>query len=342
MSGRQKNRQCGFTLIELLVVIAIIAILIALLLPAVQQAREAARRTQCKNNLKQIGLALHNYHDTHGVFPPAWIPAVRVNYFGCGDVVTSRCGSWAWSTFILPQIDQSPIYNALNVSVETVPPLPVEQDASSADLDILLPAYTCPSSVASDITKWGATNTYPYDDGYRRSDYPVVLSINSGQNISDTKTATTDGSPMKAMFEIISSTRMRDVTDGTTNTLMVGERRVPPKRPTGWNPQQSGGIWICAATGPNEFPYRNPSVGGVTHLARNNIYSSGGSYDWERRTPLPINSFYNDRIGFGSMHSGGAQFCLADGSVRFLSENIDQILYENLSTMQDGEVVGEF
>ncbi|MFG0295400.1 MAG: DUF1559 domain-containing protein, partial [Maioricimonas sp. JB045] len=115
MKNCHTSRRRGFTLIELLVVIAIIAILVALLLPAVQQAREAARRSQCKNNLKQIGLALHNYHDTHGSFPPGYI----ARYVSATDPASAETGpGFAWGTMILPFLDQSPTYNQLNFSLD--------------------------------------------------------------------------------------------------------------------------------------------------------------------------------------------------------------------------------
>ena len=136
-STNRKHR--GFTLIELLVVIAIIAILIALLLPAVQQAREAARRTQCKNNLKQIGLALHNYHDVNRAFPPGWVPQLS----STGAVSNTRRSSWAWSVFILPYIDQAPLFNQLTQTpVPVYPNFPV---LPGDDLDRNLAAFTCPS-----------------------------------------------------------------------------------------------------------------------------------------------------------------------------------------------------
>ena len=140
---RDSRRRLGFTLIELLVVIAIIAILIALLLPAVQQAREAARRTQCKNNLKQIGLAMHNYHDVYTTFPPGHmfdttIPGGNANSFQHPEM-------WAWGAFILPFVDQAPLFNQLNVSQRRLTDLLAEGPDVAALIQIPLSVYHCPS-----------------------------------------------------------------------------------------------------------------------------------------------------------------------------------------------------
>ncbi len=189
--------QRGFTLIELLVVIAIIAILIALLLPAVQQAREAARRSQCKNNLKQLGLAMHNYHDTHRVFPPAAaLPS---------GVTVDR---YAWSVFLLPFADQAPLYNAIAPNGSAVP----SATANSNRLRTVLSVYKCPSDVGSPIN--------PNFSNYGSSNYPV-----SWQMCSDN-----------------SRTKMRDVTDGTSNTVLIGES----DQSNGTKPIKSmGGIWAA-------------------------------------------------------------------------------------------------
>lgn len=138
---RRKGAKRAFTLIELLVVIAIIAILVSLLLPAVQQAREAARRSQCKNNLKQIGVALHNYHGAHKLFPPGWIPAA-------GSMTAPA--SWAWSAMIPPQLEQAPLYAALGVGTLSTPPPPGHLN------DRVVPTYICPSDASSNITVWGS------------------------------------------------------------------------------------------------------------------------------------------------------------------------------------------
>ena len=332
-----KLRRRGFTLIELLVVIAIIAILIALLLPAVQQAREAARRTQCRNNLKQIGLALHNYHDVHRMFPPGWIPLLAVY----GTENSSPPGSWAWSVHILPMLDQTPLYDSLmsndpgfrNWPNNIFPIRPGDA------LDHTLPAYLCPSATGSEKT-WYGQSAPQANDGYTKSNYVgsggilhfkwdsdrghywyTPSSIAGYNKFHPRKT--------RGLFAAGSSHRIRDITDGSSNTFCVGEaahREIPNSSPNG------PGIWLRAVGNGTYDSFGFLSVIRFTH---SDSWWNGGT-DF----PIPVN--YRGTYSFSSPHVGGAQFCLADGSVRFLSENIDQTLYENLSTIADGQVVGEF
>ena len=193
------RRTVGFTLIELLVVIAIIAVLIALLLPAVQQAREAARRTQCRNNMHQIGLALHNYHDTHGTFPPGGI---------CNNA-GSEWGEpwWGWMTMILPFMDETAVYNACNFSVlATLTP-------NSTAAQQLLAQYHCPSDAGPSLVNAGATcasSCYAGVGGFR-STQPYSLPA---------------GSNMNGVFGCDSRIRIRDIRDGTSQTFAVAEQLV--------------------------------------------------------------------------------------------------------------------
>src|SRR3954447_24995498 len=152
-----RRRRTGFTLIELLVVIAIIAILIALLLPAVQQAREAARRTQCRNNLKQMGLAMHNYHDVFNCFPPGYLGYPAAAGQDCSAVRNTApfAQGWGWGTYLLPYLDQAPLYNSLNPGQKQA----VCDNASGPALNAgnpvlqrqLLPVYVCPSAADPDM-----------------------------------------------------------------------------------------------------------------------------------------------------------------------------------------------
>lgn len=180
----------GFTLIELLVVIAIIAILIALLLPAVQMAREAARRTQCRNNLKQLGLALHNYHDTHTTFPPGLI-AANDNF---------RDGMHSGLAMLLPQLEQSAVYNQLDFNVSWRDP--VNAAATSAHIS----AFRCPSSIGG----------LPQNGGF---DLPVTDYVFS----KGTRAWLCLNGETSGMFDINSRVRARDVTDGLSNTFAMGE-----------------------------------------------------------------------------------------------------------------------
>lgn len=186
MTKARKHR--GFTLIELLVVIAIIAILIALLLPAVQQAREAARRTECKNNLKQLGLAIHNYHDSFNTVPPGWI--------GSG---VSAPNNFGWSIFLLPQIEQNNLYNSLNFNTAF--------GTTDTNLSAILPAFRC----ASD------TGSASYS-GLSRSNYAGVIVYSAG-NVSSSAATHGGGS-----FGNVSKHNFRDYRDGMSQTIMLGER----------------------------------------------------------------------------------------------------------------------
>lgn len=212
MNKLNSNRR-GFTLIELLVVIAIIAILIALLLPAVQQAREAARRSTCKNNLKQIGLALHNYHETHSVLPSGWIgvePGVGSNVeFGSG---------WGWGTMSLPYMDQANIYNQLNFSLDINDPA---QPAGLIEQD--LPAFRCPSDPSPskfNLVEEGTTTVIAtlalanYIGSFGSDELDGCESVPAGSACKST-----------GVFYHNSNTRFRDVTDGLSQTLFAGERK---------------------------------------------------------------------------------------------------------------------
>ena len=194
-----RNRRKGFTLIELLVVIAIIAILISLLLPAVQQAREAARRTQCRNNLKQIGLALHNYHDVFRAFPPAF----SVGY-GPG-------GQWSLHARILPYIDGLNLYNTADLAQPYT--------AGQPPANVRVATYLCPSDIND---KPRGTDHYPTSYGYNGGTY-TVFTHSSGTAVIGSDTYVLGGRIADGSFGPNSSTKVRDFTDGTTNTLCFAE-----------------------------------------------------------------------------------------------------------------------
>ncbi|HUQ69794.1 MAG TPA: DUF1559 domain-containing protein, partial [Planctomycetaceae bacterium] len=231
MTMRQRLRH-GFTLIELLVVIAIIAILIALLLPAVQQAREAARRTQCKNNLKQIGLAMHNYHDIHNTFPPSFImrnpPSANAN-----AVERSMYG---WGSLILPQIDQAPLFNQLNVGTTLLETNLI--NGNLAALQTSFPAFRCPSDTGPQLNNFNdATSDDPVANA---NQYNAFLTSNGTDRIATTLSnfvmvaGTSDSTtppvyaaqygPAQGVGFLNSKINFRDITDGSSNQLMVGER----------------------------------------------------------------------------------------------------------------------
>jgi prepilin-type N-terminal cleavage/methylation domain-containing protein/prepilin-type processing-associated H-X9-DG protein len=295
-----------FTLIELLVVIAIIAILIALLLPAVQQAREAARRTQCKNNLKQIGLALHNYHDTFNAFPSGWIgvedgmPTAHEGINGIG-----------WGAMILPYLDQSNLYNQFNANVAIEDPL---NDAFRLNT---LEVFRCPSDPQPDrfeIEEEGSPGT-------------VICELPIANYLGAFGTFELDGcenppgtAPVQANGQCVgdgtfyhnSRVLIRDFVDGTSNTLIVGERKTNAE--LGWYSTWVGRV----AEGEEAF---QRILGSLDHV------------------PNDPASHFDD---FSSQHEGGAQFLLGDGHVRFVSENMNHLVYQAIGTIKGGEVVGEF
>lgn len=326
MTGRKKR---GFTLIELLVVIAIIAILIALLLPAVQQAREAARRTQCKNNLKQIGLAMHNYHDVYKMFP-------RGGQHGDRNPTGGPFNSdqWGWGAMILPQIDQGPLFAQLNVGATHF----IDAVQVPATLDLLrtkIPGYLCPSDADGELLN----SERPVE--VSGTDYEVGTSNYVGSYGNKAQYNNEDG-----VFYPSKCTRIRDITDGTSNTFLVGERASGAVSGT-----DRGGAALWAGTGFRNFSSSGPRAdgAGVVGYAAGNI-NTGFREQFGTNQP---------NHGFTSRHVGGAQFALCDGSVRFVSENINSSItigpkpgggiewtnlgtYQHLSGRNDGAVIGEF
>lgn len=322
----QTHSRRGFTLIELLVVIAIIAILIALLLPAVQQAREAARRTQCKNNLKQLGLALHNYHDIYLVFPYG----ASVGYDTTQSTqpgFTPRMG-FNWRVFILPQIDQAPLFS----QIMQVSPLALAAVSAMPQQQSVIPALICPSEVSdavrTDFTSDGdcVSSTTAALASYRGSAGPASMHANVSAGCGLCTDGTTPElyclcknlglnhvAPMgngPGMFHYrADKISMRMVSDGTSNTLLLGEGTYL-RNGNGSNYAQWMGTWGLAST-----------VNGINR-------PNAGSY-------------YNG-TGFRSYHVGGAQFAMTDGSVRFISENISLFTLSYLGTKAGSDQVGEF
>jgi prepilin-type N-terminal cleavage/methylation domain-containing protein len=314
----------GFTLIELLVVIAIIAVLIALLLPAVQQAREAARRSQCKNNLKQVGLALHNYHDTFGTLP-----------IGCR---TDSAGQWgqSWWVAVLPYIDQAPLYNLWNhsvvssgytgqtalidgkrIAVALCPssPLPertIGHNGGSTEA-VALAHYTGISGAYPDPTGRVATATM-YSDGMFTTG--GVLFFNSRISI-------------------------RDITDGTTNTMLVGEQSDFLIDPSGGKVSNISsyphGMWM-GSPGGTERPFNTTTVRFTPGYKISEAI--GNDKDGCPNTGVCGNMGSNNPVQ--SAHVGGAHILLGDGGVRFVSANINLATFINLATRDDGKVLGEF
>jgi prepilin-type N-terminal cleavage/methylation domain-containing protein/prepilin-type processing-associated H-X9-DG protein len=302
----------GFTLVELLVVIAIIAVLVGLLLPAVQAAREAARRMQCSNNQKQIGLALHNYHGTHQKLPPGWIQAAAP------DVDGGFGERWAWKVFVLPQLEQSAVYNNLNVT-DGRQPIPLADDPRS---QTVLSVYLCPSDPAGRMNE-----SYPDPNGnfYPKSNYPGVHG--RGEEVS----TTVHGG--NGLFGKASRIRLADITDGTSHTFAVGERDT-----------KSGGQGVFGALGD---PFRHAAVwiramprpGSITPTTQHGRSVAGICTDIAESTRL-LNGASSR--AFGSAHVGGANFLWADGSVRFVSQTIAPVTYGRLAQRNDGQVIDDY
>ncbi|MBA4032103.1 MAG: prepilin-type cleavage/methylation domain-containing protein [Planctomyces sp.] len=317
---------CGFTLIELLVVIAIIAILIALLLPAVQQAREAARRSQCKNNLKQFGLALHNYHDTHTVFPMGVTFDISKSdwwtYHGIG-----------WGARVLPYIDQSPLFN--NIRFDSIAP---GRDGLNYPVSrVSLPVFRCPSDPGiAPSTNYAPTN-YVICSG-SASTQAVWGGGNMGR-----------GDGTSVLFGN-SKTNFRDITDGTSNTMVISECLVG-KRFEGSQTYDTTMLQTCS-----DNVYFNSSA---SHSESANTRGGAWFYMLNDRGPnyayttnFPPNalrtinacarslSFYN--ADAQSQHTGGVHVLMADGAIRFVSENIHLATWRDLGNKADGNVLGEF
>ncbi|MCP4783565.1 MAG: DUF1559 domain-containing protein [Fuerstiella sp.] len=309
----------GFTLIELLVVIAIIAILIALLLPAVQQAREAARRTQCQNNLKQIGLALHNYHDLHNTLPPGWV-----------DQTTGTSANWGWAVYLLPQIEQANLYTRLQVGNPQSLGMALDDAAKLKAMQTPMKAFRCPSDTAPEIND---RHTLHSANGVESSVATSNLVAAAGGG------DWTVAGKVTGSFGQNSRVNLRDITDGSSNTIVVGERAWELFIPNGGIAQCSAatlyGMSASAANG--DMPRMALAKG---------LYGINETLDDTTSQPVI------DRCGraFSSRHVGGAQFLLGDGSCRFISENIERdqdgtngdFVFQNLLNIADGNTIGEF
>lgn len=311
----------GFTLIELLVVIAIIAILIALLLPAVQQAREAARRTQCKNNLKQIGLALHNYHDVYNTFPPSEIHT-RAFLASAGSSWSDQTSNYA--VFLMPYIDQANTYNQIDFTLKYNATTNATGGAvgNRAALGQAYPAYLCPSNpVGANNKHSGQFHIMHYFIvGWGQNEPPGgrarhKWAIGNRANITH-----------KGISWYNGAAKIRDITDGTTNQIAFGEVR-------GYRPR-------CTDQMTNIRDWRGMrwEISTGTNMPINGIHRSTADCP-NGNAGTCTNCRWENMASF---HTGGTQVMLADGSTRFASENIDTTLFRRLGSIGDGSVVGEW
>jgi prepilin-type N-terminal cleavage/methylation domain-containing protein len=315
--GRCRAR--GFTLIELLVVIAIIAILIALLLPAVQQAREAARRTQCKNHLKQIGLALHNYHDVFNTFP--------MGNFGLRDAAWGH----SWWASILPYIDQAPLYNRWNFQLFNDGY--VDQVAL---LDgVKIPGSWCPSSPMAEF------ETTPHNGGNLAvATYAGIAGATPEPN-GRIVAGECGPSAYGGMMFYGSRVRIGEVTDGTSNVMIVGEQSdYLVETATGQRriaiSSWPHSMWMGSAS----LAHRSFNVTTVRYTPGYKQAEGGHNFYPCPTTGVCGNSGHNNPIQ--SAHTGGAHILLTDGTVRFVSANVNLQTFLWLATRDDGNTLGEF
>ncbi len=342
----------GFTLVELLVVIAIIAVLVSLLMPAVQQAREAARRSSCQNNLKQIGLALHNYHDTFKVFPPGW----TTNYAAYRSIDANH-STWGWPTMILSQLEQSARYLALKPGAE---PFTVSMlnPNKVREAQRPLPIFLCPSDSGPAIG--GLRDIFTDADGLfdssgpaddsRPTDFPVGVARSSyvGSRGVAVGIMSPSFSPAgNGVFERNSKVGIADVIDGTSNTFLVAERAyLTPVAGC----SHGGALWTGTS-----LLHSSPCTpdGGPYSLVATMAINMNTELSCVSACP-PTNS-PNVFFGASSMHTGGATFLLCDGSVRFISENIHSTMdlsnptdtskwgtYQRLAHVSDRHTLGDF
>ncbi len=353
------SRRNAFTLIELLVVIAIIAVLIALLLPAVQQAREAARRTQCKNALKQLGLAVHNYHDTLNVF--VWreggTAGSRSDAAACHNEDTIN-----GFVFLLPYLDQAPLYNLIaspsgqvaGCSSSVTAPFGPPRDFAYFAWGQRLPVFLCPSS---------PQGTYYNGNSFFAGQRDYAMSM--GDTI-----ATNQGGPVRGIFGYRSSTRIGDVVDGTSNTIMLAEKCKGnnPNSIYGFGAQSVSGLGtnpsICLAGNANGqwasgyTPQTSRPLGSLWHSGL--VAHAGVNTVLPPNSPSCLSEAYGDGYALASaasFHTGGVHVVMADGAVRFISNNIDcgnksapevtsgpspYGVWGALGTKSSGEVTGEF
>ncbi|OWK43800.1 DUF1559 domain-containing protein [Fimbriiglobus ruber] len=303
----------AFTLIELLVVIAIIAILIGLLLPAVQKVREAAARAKCSNNLKQVAIALHAYHDTNNKFPYG-----QQNYIGQDQPVSSPGqGRWCWFQLILPYVEQAPLYNGFN------------QGSPSYNLisrNLPISTFTCPSdpnggkNQTKDQGGAGGGGGMDTAQGFH-GNYVTCL----GATIFGSAGG---GTSLGGMFYSQSATKMTDITDGTSNTLMVGETLLVPDSSTS---NDFHGRYYNNWTGESLFSTLQPpntAQGDIMYqcITIPNVPCAGS-------TTSGVVKYARSR------HTGGVNAALADGSVRFIANSIDAPTYLYLGTRAGGEVL---
>lgn len=321
----RKSRKKGFTLIELLVVIAIIAVLVALLLPAVQQAREAARRSQCKNNMKQLGLAVHNYHDTSNVFP----------------IGQQNSKAYAnWRVGLLPYLDQAPLFNQLNFRQTFLSGCAasstygfVYENGNTALVKLVIPVYKCPTSPLDPVADVGCNNDHVQVHDYvgiggatpDPTNRPGVCSIDTGYGTYCNNGLLTPNQVFK----------IRDITDGASNTMIIAEQSGQVGN-RDYRAGYHGGWSSLAGVSPFTTPpnFTGLPYGSGTTVVRQQVNSKSAG--------LGAGSSYYANTILNSFHTGGIHILLTDGAVRFISDNLDFNTLCRLACKDDGITIGEF
>ncbi|MBX6315677.1 MAG: DUF1559 domain-containing protein [Isosphaeraceae bacterium] len=362
----------GFTLIELLVVIAIIGVLIALLLPAVQAAREAARRAQCTNNLKQIGLALHNYHAANNCFPPG-----GTNTSDMTGKVRGAWGNWSAHALLLPYLEQQPLYSSLNFSLvnqgntSDYPGYVTQTTGITAPINVFL----CPSSPPIPAGPYGTFYGKPSPGNCYFASVGSSLNQYGGDPAGVAYSSSAGSAVPNGMFQVFGQPiSQRDVLDGTSNTIAFGEWRlgdgndskltvpqdiikVGASYPQGAGPGHpllvmplggqplNGWLVNCAGAarqGGNQWSYLGQfwCEGLFARTVGNTLVAPNGNYP-----NCAINTYGGDtdgsygNFGLSSYHSGGANVCMGDGSVRFLKSSVNQVVIWGLGSRAQGETI---
>jgi len=321
-----KRKPSGFTLVELLVVIAIIGLLVALLLPAVQSAREAARRTQCANNLKQMGLALISYHDTFKWFPPGsvWSNSGGTTGVPNGAMKNDRGSIWIR---LLPYIEQSALFSSFDMNTGTD-----GQQLNGSGIwlkGVQVPVYNCPSDMIR------------LEGSFPNQRMPASYHTNMGPNAQITdnpscscplystfksysRVGTTDTNPPGPFTRLGWSyqSKMSDCIDGLSNTIYIGEARgqCSGHIDLGWSVSNKWGAFT-------QIPINFDTCHSQSEAQSLGLNNCNASCNW------------NAEVGFKSLHPGGAQFLFGDGGVRFITQNIDMVTYNYLGDKSDKKAV---
>ncbi len=329
------HKKRGFTLVELLVVIAIIGVLVGLLLPAVQAAREAARRMSCSNNLKQLGLALHNYESSYKKFPIGLIDNWSANP-ATGD------GGWSWMSAVLPFMEQANLYNSINFAL--APYGTLSSPANNAAVAVPIPAFRCPSDIAP-ATRAINANSVGGTNNIAITSYAGCIGPFDGERCTASGTRMVPAQRNIGLLVVNESRNFGAITDGTSNVVAIGE--------VSWRPYNA----TLAEGSDRQFILGNVITTGAVNCT-NGGPNANGSWLHLRATRKKLNGPLvggDKHAAFHSYHTGGAQFVFADGSVHFISENIEHTntnfttaplnlggpygLYQRLGGINDGQVL---